>query len=221
MKDKTIKNQGGNNKLLKYFTRNGTDNDRLYNFISIVTGIIGLVLVVLNMPKTGVILLFIGIVINIFSNIFYNSKNKLISCPDCNKEVSKKANNCPNCGCKIKSNKKTHWFTWFILLVIIVWFFKPLIIQNESKDTNRPNIQYTITNDESMRNIKRSVEVALHRKITKDELRKIALYINKSDSTVYDKTFIEYWIKGMSRDSGCWATTHFNPMLKVEILNYE
>lgn len=48
------------------------------------------------------------------------SKSKLMSCRDCEKEISKKAKVCPHCGAKNK--KKTGLASW-VVLGLIVWFF--------------------------------------------------------------------------------------------------
>ena len=74
--------------------------------------------------------------------------------------------------------------------------------------------EYSITKDESMQNIKRSVEVLLPNRIDESELERLAQDIYK---TGFERTFIGYRIKG---DEGgvYWATTHYNPDLKVAIL---
>lgn len=77
---------------------------------------------------------------------------------------------------------------------------------------------YTITEDIHKRDIKRSVTVLLYAKPSKEELKKIALKIFKSDSASYARTFISYYLNDNSKDYGYWATTHFNPSLEVKIL---
>ncbi len=59
-------------------------------------------------------------------------KSKLMNCPDCDKEISKNAKSCPHCGTEIKSKKKTHWFTWLVLLILISWFIGALSEKKEA-----------------------------------------------------------------------------------------
>ncbi len=62
-----------------------------------------------------------------------------------------------------------------------------------------------------------NVEVELIKKITKEDLTKIAYQI-RSTRKSYDKLWIFYNLRGTKSGYGSWATTHFTPNLKVEIL---
>ena len=66
--------------------------------------------------------------------------------------------------------------------------------------------------------IKRTLEVRLSRRLSADELRELALQLKAMDPRDYPRTFIAYYLPGMSVGTGAWATSHFSPDLKVEIL---
>ncbi|MCB1144968.1 MAG: hypothetical protein KDK54_22165 [Leptospiraceae bacterium] len=76
--------------------------------------------------------------------------------------------------------------------------------------------KHNIIKDESMSNIKRTVEVELENETTKEELEKLAQNIKSKENKSYERTFIGYRIKGQKKSS-FWATTHFEPDLKVVI----
>lgn len=75
---------------------------------------------------------------------------------------------------------------------------------------------FAVTKDDYMAAIKRTVEVSLSRKATEQELSAIAESIFKARSKDTELTFIGYRIGDTT--GGYWATTHYNPDLKVEIL---
>lgn len=77
---------------------------------------------------------------------------------------------------------------------------------------------YSVIKDDSKRNIKRSVDILLEHKISQQELTRIAYKIKESSPTTYERTFIGYFLEGSDRNDGYWATTHFNPGLKVSIM---
>lgn len=75
---------------------------------------------------------------------------------------------------------------------------------------------FAVTKDDYMAAIKRTVEVSLSREATEQELSAIAESLFKARSKDTERTFIGYRIGGTI--GGYWATTHYNPDLKVEIL---
>lgn len=76
------------------------------------------------------------------------------------------------------------------------------------------NIDYTITKDESKRDIKRTVEVLLPERVDKAELERLAGDIYKGG---FERTFIGYRLDG-EQEGAYWATTNYNPNLEVRIL---
>lgn len=65
---------------------------------------------------------------------------------------------------------------------------------------------------------KRSVNVRLNEKVKEETLERIATEIRDSDPMVYDRTFIVYYLPGGMVGMGGWATSHFTPNLKVNVL---
>lgn len=80
------------------------------------------------------------------------------------------------------------------------------------------NDVYSVTSDDNYRDEKRSVNVRLDKKVSVEELRNIALTIKGMEKNDYERTFITYYLPDMEIGSGAWATSHFNPELKVNIL---
>ena len=69
-----------------------------------------------------------------------------------------------------------------------------------------------------MGSIKLSIDIRLEQKVSKDFLQKLALKLRQEEPIKYDRIFICYLLPGMTPGAGVWATSHFNPNLKVEIL---
>lgn len=79
-------------------------------------------------------------------------------------------------------------------------------------------VSYTIIEKSSMGSIKLSIDIKLEQKVSRDFLQKIALKLRQDEPIKYDRIFICYLLPGMTPGAGAWATSHFNPNLKVEIL---
>lgn len=82
------------------------------------------------------------------------------------------------------------------------------------------NFTYSVINSDIVPGIKRSLDIRLNKKISKSDLRDLAFELKRQDSQRYDRTFICYYLPGMTVDHGAWATTHFNPNLEVRILSF-
>ncbi len=80
------------------------------------------------------------------------------------------------------------------------------------------DIPYSVIDTDIVPSIKRSLDVRLNKKVSEDVLRAIALELKSNDSRQYDRTFIVYYLPGMTVDAGGWGTTHFDPTLDVRIL---
>jgi hypothetical protein len=80
------------------------------------------------------------------------------------------------------------------------------------------DISYTIIEKSSMESIKLNIDIRLEQKVSKDFLQKLALKLRQEEPIKYDRIFITYYLPGMTPGSGAWATSHFNPNLKVKIL---
>lgn len=80
------------------------------------------------------------------------------------------------------------------------------------------DVTFSIIDSSTIPGIKRSLDVRLNKKVSEHTLRAIALKLMAQDSRPYDRTFITYYLPGMTVGAGAWATTHFNPDLDVRIL---
>lgn len=83
----------------------------------------------------------------------------------------------------------------------------------EPGEMERPNIEFTVTKDESDA-YKRSVEVLLNERVDEKQLEAIAEYLYEDRD---GNTFIGYHLDGEG-DYAYWATSHYNPDLNVRIM---
>lgn len=74
-----------------------------------------------------------------------------------------------------------------------------------------------VTVNDRIPGIKLSVTVRLSAKLPAERLEVIAADI-KGNNLGYERIFIEYLLPGMEYGNGAWATTHFDPTMKVKIL---
>jgi len=81
-----------------------------------------------------------------------------------------------------------------------------------------PDVSYKIIDNNVLPGIKRGLTVRLNKRVSQDTLVAIAQELKSKDSRSYRRTFIAYLLPGMEPGMGAWATTHFDPDLKVEIL---
>lgn len=79
------------------------------------------------------------------------------------------------------------------------------------------DIHYSITKDESKRDIKRVVEIVLPERVDQSTLEALAIQIKESNRTHYQRTFIGWRIKG-EEGGAYWAKTDFVPELTVQFL---
>lgn len=84
----------------------------------------------------------------------------------------------------------------------------------------KPTIQipeYKIIEDTVKRDVKRTVEVELSSRMDEASLKVLAEKIYALSDVKVERTFIIYRIAGEGDGSG-WATTHYNPDLKIDII---
>jgi len=164
----------------------------------------------------------------------------LTKCKECGNEVSKKTKSCPKCGAPVKKKPKQYGCGTLILLGIVGFILIVLFPSNDSRNANksptsnnttntspseRPtatpiptDVTYTIIDKNIVPGIKRSLDIRLNKKVSEKVLHSIAMKLKNSDSRTYERTFIGYYLPDMEVNAGYWATTHFNPDLKVRIL---
>ena len=86
----------------------------------------------------------------------------------------------------------------------------------QSHNTEEKEVVFKILSDEKYGTEKRTVKVLLDEKATEKQLEQLAYKIQKMNSETFKRTFIMYDVKNVELDSA-WATTHFDPNLKVTI----
>jgi hypothetical protein len=77
---------------------------------------------------------------------------------------------------------------------------------------------YSIISEDQSKDVKRSVDVKLEKKVSAEVLKIIAGKIKNSERKKFERTFITYYLPEMKVGSGAWATSHFDPDLKVKII---
>lgn len=100
-------------------------------------------------------------------------------------------------------------------LTVLILF---ILLCNITLASQNAEYSYRILSDKSYRTIKRSIDVRLDRRITQQQLKILAQKIKALDSNHYDRTFICYFLPHQKLNAGAWASTHYNPQLKVQIL---
>lgn len=103
---------------------------------------------------------------------------------------------------------------WTILLIGSLSLFPAIPVFAGSFQ----GVKYTVVEKSNLGSIKSSIDIRLEKKVSKDFLQKLALKLRKAEPMKYDRMFITYYLPGMTPGSGAWATSHFNPNLKVKIL---
>ena len=93
-----------------------------------------------------------------------------------------------------------------------------LMPDSTPEKTEQDDVSYSIIDSTATAGIKRSLDVRLNKRVAEDTLRAMALKLKSQDSRDYDRTFITYYLPGMTVGAGAWATTHFQPDLEVKIL---
>lgn len=88
---------------------------------------------------------------------------------------------------------------------------KNIVIQNTDE-------VYTVEKRDVLGDIKLSLDVRLKKKVSKEQLKQLALTLKERDHKPYERIFICWYLQGMEIGAGAWATTHFNPNLEVRIL---
>ena len=80
------------------------------------------------------------------------------------------------------------------------------------------DLRYEIINETTAEDQRRSLDVRLSRKVSIEVLEAVARRLRDHAPRRFARTFIVYYLPGMEVDAGGWATSHFTPELKVQIL---
>ena len=106
-----------------------------------------------------------------------------------------------------------------ILSVLVISAFLFSCTNEPSTEaTSEVLTKYQVVKDETMHNIKRSIEVVLEEKVSSTELETLARQLRKLNPASFQRTFIGYFILDGDKENGYWASSHFNPSLEVKIL---
>ncbi|MCG8998421.1 hypothetical protein LH427_04475 [Laribacter hongkongensis] len=85
-----------------------------------------------------------------------------------------------------------------------------------TKQASLDNVSYEISSEQTVGNVQR-IEVTLHQRIDEPTLRLLAEKIKQDHGGSSESILIGYRIDGAPVNSIYWATTHYQPDLKVEI----
>lgn len=84
-----------------------------------------------------------------------------------------------------------------------------------SEQVSSEKIEFKIRSDEKKPDIKRVVEVDLRERITEQQIKDIANEIKSNDKTLYQRTFVMFFIPEVV--GSAWASATFDPDLNVKI----
>jgi len=79
------------------------------------------------------------------------------------------------------------------------------------------DLAYNILRDDRTLDIKRSVEVRIDERLTREQIEVLARKVKASDKTQYERTFIFYLLPHEVSGEGCYATSHYDPNLEVVV----
>lgn len=85
-----------------------------------------------------------------------------------------------------------------------------------SQHHKNEDLTFKIKSDEKKRDIKRVVEVEIHRRINENQLKNIANKIKAEDENHYERTFILFFIPEITNSA--WATASFDPDLVINMV---
>jgi len=104
------------------------------------------------------------------------------------------------------------------ILSLLLFCLVPVVFHCEANAQEKEIENYfTIISDTDYLHYKRSVNVMLKRRVSEATLLKIAQKIKAMERKKYERTFIMYFHPEMPNGTA-WATTHYDPTLKVQIL---
>ena len=80
------------------------------------------------------------------------------------------------------------------------------------------NLSYDVVGQDVFQTSRRSLDVRLSQPVDESVLEALAYKLRDEDSRSFPRTFIVYYLPGMTVGEGGWATSHFDPELTVQIL---
>ncbi|WP_027384980.1 hypothetical protein [Epilithonimonas caeni] len=105
-----------------------------------------------------------------------------------------------------------------LAILFFIGLVSYLVIKIIPKEEVLPSYVSSVRKYKDVPRINLSLDVRLSERINEIELQNLAYIIYKRyNGAAYEKVFIDYLIVGMTQDNGAYATSHFNPNLKVTI----
>lgn len=111
-----------------------------------------------------------------------------------------------------------------IVILYITFTYGPRIAETISNNNNSNYylieniVDFELYEYDIIPNIKYSANIRLKKEISKSELETLAKHIyRKYNLSSYERSFLVYYLPGMTFGAGGWATTHYNPNLEVRI----
>jgi len=103
-----------------------------------------------------------------------------------------------------------------------LWFFAVMLMIATSCSGQNALKKYgcEIINTESLKTIKKSIDIRIPEQLTESQLREIANYLKRENGN-YERLFILYYLPDMKIGSGAWASTHYNPDLEINIMGID
>lgn len=92
-----------------------------------------------------------------------------------------------------------------------------IVIASCSRQNALEKYNCKILDTKTMKTIKKTIYIQIPEQLTKLQLKEIATQI-KDENSIYERLFIFYLLPDMKIGSGAWATTHYNPDLKINIM---
>jgi len=84
-----------------------------------------------------------------------------------------------------------------------------------------PNTDFEMLSIQPYENKRLTVNMVAGRKLSETELKAAAIQIyRENQGAIYARVFILWFLPGMKLDAGAWATTHFQPTLKIDIMDW-
>lgn len=104
----------------------------------------------------------------------------------------------------------------FFLVAILFLVISCVDLNNSKTDNNQIN-NYEIIKKEVVTSEKFSIDLRIDKKLSEEEIRKIAEEI-KQKNPKFKRYFICYYLPDMEIDKGAWATSHIDPEISIQFL---
>jgi hypothetical protein len=108
--------------------------------------------------------------------------------------------------------RRVNMKTWLSLGMAFAFLWCSLTAAAQEK-----KLDYEIIKSSKVPGIRCSLDVRINRKATESEIGQLARRIRNAEPGNYERFYICYYLHGMQVGAGAWATSHFDPGLRVAI----